>query len=68
MLRAKKGSFCNGVNAYRPFGNPAYYLPHLRMPPQCCLPLVIVPPSLQKSTFKCSPSSYCHVLTPTLLW
>jgi hypothetical protein len=68
MLGAKKGSLCKGVNAYRPFGNPSYYLPHLIMPPQRCLPLVVVLLSLQKSTFKCSPSSYCHVLATTLLW
>jgi hypothetical protein len=68
MLGAKKGSLYKRVNAYKPFGNLAYYLPHLRMPPHRCLPLVVVPLSLQKSTFKCSPSSYYHVLASTLLW
>jgi hypothetical protein len=68
MLGAKRGGLCKGVNAYRPFGNHAYCLPHLKMPLQHCLPFVVVPLSLQKSTFKCSPSSYCHVLATTLLW
>jgi hypothetical protein len=32
-----------------------------------CLPFVIVPPSLQTSTFKYSPSSY-YILAITFLW
>lgn len=46
MLGAKRGSLCKGVNACKPFGNPAYCVSHLITPPQHCLPLVVVPPSL----------------------
>ncbi len=68
-------------NTYKTFKYIAYYLQYPEMLSQrClqsiattttrsyCLPFTAIPPIMQISTFKYSPSSYCHVLVTTFLW